>query len=166
MAPAPETPVLVAEIPEGFDQAQAGLEAASYTPQSWWSAFEDPVLDGLVTKALQSNLDIAESAARLRQVSAQARISRAALLPQANVSGNASETSTPIDGLAFGNLAGGAPITRIDNEAYTLNLGVSYELDLFGRARDDYRAAQRDAIASAADLKTVQLTAAAETIAA
>ena len=166
MAPAPETPVLVAEIPEGFDQAQAGLEAASYTPQSWWSAFEDPVLDCLVTKALQSNLDIAESAARLRQVSAQARISRAALLPQANVSGNASETSTPIDGLAFGNLAGGAPITRIDNEAYTLNLGVSYELDLFGRARDDYRAAQRDAIASAADLKTVQLTAAAETIAA
>ena len=166
MAPDAAAPALVEQIPDAFEQAGDPVSGEAYAPQNWWSAFEDPVLDGLVTQALASNLDIAESAARLRQVSAQARISRAALLPQANVSGNASDTSTPIDGLAFGDLAGGAPITRIDNEAYSLTLGASYELDLFGRNRDDFRAARQDAIASAADLKTVQLTAAAETISA
>lgn len=165
MAPAPERPAIVADIPEAFGQASA-LKSADYEPRAWWRDFEDPVLDSLVARALESNLDIAESAARLRQVSAQARVSRAALLPQANVSVNASETSTPLDGLAFGNLGGGLPIDRIDNEAYALNLGASYELDLFGRARDDFRAARRDAIASAADLMTVQLSAAAETISA
>lgn len=166
MAPEAETVALVEQIPDAFEQAGEPVGEETYTPQNWWSLFEDPVLDGLVTRALASNLDIVESAARLRQVSAQARISRAALLPQANVSGNASDTSTPIDGLAFGNLAGGAPITRIDNQAYSLTLGASYELDLFGRNRDDFRAARQDAIASAADLKTVKLTAAAETISA
>lgn len=166
MAPEAETPSVVAQLPATFDAAPEGQEPSQYTPQNWWRAFEDPVLDELVDQALRRNLDIAESAARLRQVSAQARLSRAALLPQATVSGNASDTSTPIDGLAFGNLAGGVPITRIDNQAYTLTLGASYELDLFGRARDDFRASQRDAIASAADLKTVQLSAAAETISA
>ncbi|MEM6827407.1 MAG: TolC family protein [Pseudomonadota bacterium] len=165
MAPDRETPIVAAEMPESFAQAGAG-DAGAYVPQKWWRAFEDPVLDQLVDQALQSNLDIAESAARLRQASAQARVSRAALIPQANLTGNATETSTPIDGLAFGDLAGGAPITRIDNEAYTLDLGASYELDLFGRARDDFRAARQDAIASAQDLKTVQLSAAAETISA
>ncbi|MEM7690170.1 MAG: TolC family protein [Pseudomonadota bacterium] len=166
MAPDRETPALVEQLPDSFEQAQGAAATSLYTPQNWWRAFEDPVLDRLVIRALESNLDIAESAARLRQVSAQARISRAALLPQATVSGNASDTSTPIDGLAFGDLAGGAPITRIDNQAYTLNLGASYELDLFGRNRDDFRAARQDAVASAADLKTVQLSAAAETISA
>ncbi|MEM9085935.1 MAG: TolC family protein [Pseudomonadota bacterium] len=164
MAPDRETPALAAEMPESFAQANAA-EAGTYVPQKWWRAFEDPVLDQLVDRALASNLDIAESAARLRQASAQARVSRAALIPQANLSGNASETSTPIDGLAFGDLGGGT-IDRIDNEAYTLDLGASYELDLFGRARDDFRAARQDAIASAQDLKTVQLSAAAETISA
>ncbi len=165
MAPDREAPAAVADMPEAFDAAREAATGA-YTPQKWWAAFEDPVLDGLVDQALANNLDIVESAARLRQASAQSRLSRAALIPQINASGSASETSTPIDGLAFGDLAGGAPITRIDNEVYNLDLTASYELDLFGRARDDYRAARQDAIASAQDLKTVQLSAAAETISA
>jgi len=159
-----EQPDLVAQMPDAFEQSRA-VSSVGYQPQNWWRAFEDPVLDKLVADALTSNLDISEAAARLAQVSAQARISRAALLPAVNASGGATSTSTPIDGLAFGDLGGGA-IDRIDNEAYTLDLGASYELDLFGRARDDYRAGRRDAIASAQDLKTVQLTAAAETISA
>ncbi len=166
MAPEAQTPAQVSAIPDNFSGAAAGTQDRQYTPEAWWTAFEDPVLDRLVERALESNLDIAESAGRLRHVSAQARLARAALLPQANLSGNASDTSTPIDGLAFGNLAGGTPITRIDNQAYTLNLGASYELDLFGRNRDEFRAARQDAAASAADLKTVQLSTAAETISA
>ncbi|MEL6738222.1 MAG: TolC family protein, partial [Pseudomonadota bacterium] len=103
MAPAPETPNMVSDMPEAFAAASAEPTSGAYAPQKWWSAFEDPVLDGLVDRALASNLDIAESAARLRQVKAQARIAQSALVPTTTAGGNASSTSSPVDGLAFGN---------------------------------------------------------------
>ncbi len=162
MAPDAETPAIVADIPEEFAQDQS---SGGYAPARWWAAFEDPVLDVLVGEALARNLDIAEAAGRLEQASAQARISRAALFPAISASGDGSFSSSPVDGLAFGDIAGGV-IDRIENENYTLSLGASYELDLFGRARNDLRAAQQDAAASAYDLQTVQLSATAETISA
>lgn len=160
MAPPPETPTLVTSMPEGFAENGAG-EAGDYTPQKWWKAFQDPVLDELVEQALLSNLDIVESAARLQQAKAQARASQAALVPSTSANGAASGTNSPLDGLAFGDFGGGG---RLENETYTLDLGVAYEFDFFGRVRNDYRAALQDAIASAQDLKTVQLSAASETI--
>lgn len=162
MAPDEETPPLVSELPQEFAAPQL---AEDYAPASWWTAFGDPVLDSLVADALKSNLDIAEAAGRLEQANAQARIARSVLFPSLNATGSASETSSPLEGLAFGDIPG-LDIDRIENENYTLGLGASYELDLFGRARDDSRAAVRDAQASAYDLQTIQLTAAAETISA
>jgi len=160
LAPAIEEPSLIAELPAAYDTS---VVAGDYSPAAWWTAFEDPTLDRLVNDALQSNLDIVEAVGRMEQASTQARISSAALFPTTTASASGTETSTPIDGLSFGNLAGGA-IDRIDNEAYTLSLGASYELDFFGRARDDFRASGKDAQASVFDLKTVQLSVAAETI--
>jgi len=164
MAPDAQIPEHVAQLPDKFESNDDKV-SAPYAPDQWWSAFEDPVLNALVEKALRNNLDIAESTARLSQVSAQARIARSTLLPNISANGSATSTSSPVDGLPFGGLGGGA-INRIDNEVYNLNLGASYELDLFGRNRDDFRAARKDAIAAAQDVKTVQLSAAAETISA
>ena len=163
LAPEPREPAIIGAMPESFSAAEPS--PGQYRPAAWWRGFEDPVLDGLVSDALASNLDIVEAAARVEQARAQGRIARAALLPQLSAGGSATQTSTPIDGLPFGNLGGGT-IERIDNEVYNLDATASYELDLFGRVRDDYRAASRDAIATEADLRTVQLASAAETIAA
>lgn len=161
-APEAEQPALVTNIPPEYAKP---LPTGDYTPATWWSAFGDPVLDSLVVDALRSNLDIAEAAGRLEQANAQARIARSVLVPSLNASGSASATSSPIEGLQFGNIPGFS-VDRIDNEIYSLGLGASYELDLFGRARDDSKAAVRDAEATAYDLQTVQLSAAAETISA
>lgn len=162
MAPAEQTPTVVADIPDTFSGA---ADNAPYTPAAWWNAFEDPVLDGLVTDALKNNLDIAEAAARLEQVAAQARITRASLLPSVNAGVSASQSSSPLAGSAFGDLGGGA-INRIENETFSPSLSAAYELDLFGRARNDYAAARQDAAASAYDLQSVQLSAAAQAISA
>ena len=160
LAPDVAEPQLVAEIP---DQYRLTEDAGEYRPVAWWGAFEDPVLDGLVDEALLSNLDIVEAAARVEQASAQARLSRSALLPSVNAGVDGSFSSSPVEGLAFGDIAGGV-IDRIENESYSASLGASYELDLFGRARSDFLAAEQDAIASSHDLRTVQLASAAETI--
>ncbi|WP_343042106.1 TolC family protein [Pontixanthobacter rizhaonensis] len=162
MAPAEQTPNIVSDIPDTFPSE---VDGKPYKPAAWWNAFEDPVLDGLVTDALKNNLDIAEAAARLEQVTAQARITRASLLPSVSAGISASQSSSPLAGSAFGDLGAGA-INRIENETYSPSLSAAYELDLFGRARNDYAAARQDAVASAYDLQSVQLSAAAQAISA
>ncbi len=161
LAPERMTPESVTNLPTAYE----GREPAQpYQPASWWHSFEDPVLNALVEEALRENLDIAEAAARVERASAQARIARSALFPAVNASAGAQYSDSPLAGSAFGGFAGGAG--RLQNESYTLSLGASYELDLFGRVRNDMLAARADAVAAEHDFRSVQLAAAAETISA
>lgn len=165
LAPDRAQPEVSAQLPGDFPNAEID---GSYRPDSWWTAFDDPVLDALVQDALADNLDIAEASARVAQAAAQARIARSALLPNVNASADASYSNTPLSGNAFGSLAGGGGgqqgPTRIENDSYSLGLGASYEIDLFGRARNDLAAARADAVAAEFDYRSVQLAAAAQTI--
>jgi len=164
LAPAPSTPSIVDAMPAQFDhEGPSGATGEAYNPQAWWSAFEDPVLNELIDDALANNLDIAQSVARLEQVRSQARIARAAQFPNLEASVSASDSSSPLAGSAFGDLGGGA-ITRIENQTIAPSVSAAYELDLFARNRNDAGAARQDAIASAYDLQSVQLAAAADTI--
>ena len=163
LAPDRAQPQVTAQLPTDFPNSENG---APYRPAAWWTAFEDPVLDALVADALADNLDIAEASARVAQAAAQARVARSALWPRINASADTTYSNTPLGGSAFGGLAGGgAQIDRIENDSYSLGLGASYEIDLFGRVRNDYAAARADALAVEYDYRTVQLAAAAETIA-
>ena len=161
MAPEVELPSVVEAMPETFSFAQVD---GDYAPAAWWSAFNDPVLDGLVADALDANLDIAQAAARVERVAAQARVSRAGLLPLLEGSAGSSYSDTPLAGGAFSSFPG-AP-TRLSNETYSLGLAASYELDLFGRVRNDFDAARADALAAEQDYRATRLATAAETISA
>ncbi|WP_394729445.1 efflux transporter outer membrane subunit [Altererythrobacter sp. GH1-8] len=160
MAPSSSQTEVVKRLPETFS---AGTSTETYAPRQWWAAFEDPTLDALVDDALRDNLDIAEAAARLNRARAQARVSKASLFPSVDASAGATSTSNPLAGSAFGNL-GSFPIDRIENDSFSTGVAASYELDLFGRARNDFAAAKSDALASRFDYQAVQLSAAAETI--
>ncbi|WP_338243589.1 efflux transporter outer membrane subunit [Aurantiacibacter hainanensis] len=161
LAPEPEMPAVVVDMPAVYpDRNQTG----EYRPAAWWREFEDPVLDGLLEKALSDNLDIAQAAARAERASAQARVARAGLLPSLEASASTSYSDTPVAGGAFANFPG-AP-SRITNETYSLGLAASYELDLFGRVRNDLDAARADALAAEYDVRAVQLATAAEVISA
>jgi len=160
LAPGEKTPEILSTVPDALDVEGAG---EPYSPDSWWTAFEDPILDALVEEALENNLDVAQSVARLEQVRAQARLAQSRQFPSVDASFSASESSTPIAGSAFGEF-GGAGLSRIENETYSPSVSISYELDLFARNRNDAAAARRDAIASAYDLQSVRLASAAEVI--
>jgi NodT family efflux transporter outer membrane factor (OMF) lipoprotein len=161
MAPQPEVPQIAADIPANFPAQE---EHQSYDPVAWWQDFQDPVLDSIVEQALAQNLDIAEAAARVAQANAQARLSRAALLPSLDGTAGANYSSTPLSGSAFGNFPGGP--SRLESESYSIGLSASYEVDLFGSASDDLRAARADAIATEQDYRAARLATAAETISA
>lgn len=159
MAPRQRVPEAVAQLPSSFIAAEV---AGKYRPAAWWHGFEDETLNALVDEALRDNLDIAEAAARLARARAQARLAASTLFPTINANAGSNYSDTPLSGSALGGFGIGP--NRLVTENYSLGLGASYEIDLFGRARDDWRARRADAYAAAEDFRAVQLAAAAEAI--
>ncbi|MEM8694666.1 MAG: TolC family protein [Pseudomonadota bacterium] len=159
-SPPERLPTPVAELPSDYDEID-GLTARA--PLHWWHDFNDPTLNRLVEEALIANLDIAEAAARVEEARAQARIAGADRLPTLNATGGANYSDTPLAGTNFGAIGGNGP-SRLTNETYSTGLDFAYELDFWGRARNDARAARADLIAAEADLRAARLSALAETI--
>ncbi|MEO9600166.1 TolC family protein [Parasphingorhabdus sp.] len=160
MAPEAAAPEMVAAIPDAFNQA--GTDG-SYQSARWWSSFEDPVLNRLLDETLSNNLDLEEASARLRAAEARARISKSGLFPQLNAGLDSSYSDSPTAGTSFGAIAG-AGTGRLQNETYSSSLTFSYEIDIWGKLRDDARAGRADAVAASADRQAVRLAVLAEAI--
>ncbi len=158
MAPDSPAPKIAAGVPQQYSKTDA---SGAYEPAQWWTNFQDPVLNTLLDEALAKNLDLAEATARLRAAEAQARVSKSGLFPQIDADVGSSYSDTPTAGTGFG---AGTGSSRFQVESYTSGLGFSYEVDLWGKLRDDARAGRADAIAAAADLQAARLAVIAETI--
>lgn len=158
MAPDSKAPDIAAGVPQQYSKTDV---TGVYEPAQWWTSFQDPVLNALLDEALAKNLDLAEASARLRAAEAQARVSKSGLFPQVTGSLGSSFSDTPVDGTGF-DFGGGA--SRFQTETYSSDLAFSYEVDLWGQLRDDFKAARADAVAAAADLRAARLAVMAETI--
>jgi outer membrane protein, multidrug efflux system len=170
LAPSAEVPQPVEDLPETFLESE---DTGEYAPLEWWRDFQDPTLDALIDSALVSNLGLAEAVARVELARAQSGIAWADLFPQLQAATDRSDISTPANtgiGGQFTEIPGdSAPafpsFDRFDYTTYSASLGFSWELDFWGRARNDGRAAAADLMASRADLQAAQLGVLSETIA-
>ena len=100
-------------------------EAASLADQPWWEVFDDDSLKSLIDDALRNNFDVRASVSRVEEFRARAGITRSELFPQIGYQGEwsrsrQSEFVQP----------GATPINLHD-----VNLGLSWEIDLWGRIR-------------------------------
>jgi NodT family efflux transporter outer membrane factor (OMF) lipoprotein len=128
----------------------------------WWRSFDDPLLPDLVERALAQNLDLQQAAARVTQARAALRHANADLLPAGQVSGQAGEIYQSLES-PQGRIAGALPGFEREAQSYELDLGVGWELDVFG-GRDAARdAARADWQASAASATAVRLAIAGQT---
>lgn len=142
------------------DARSARLETADLV--DWWRGFNDPSLTSFVERALAQNLDLQQASARVVQARAALRNANAALLPSGQISGQAGETYQSLE-TPIGRIGSAFPQFERSSETYELNLGASWELDLFG-GRDAARdAARADWQASAAGAVAARLTVAAQT---
>ena len=137
--PATPEPVAFKEL-EGWVPA-APADALERGP--WWQLFKDPVLDELVASVEVSNQNVAAAAAAYAQARAIVAQQRAALFPV---------VSLGVNGERAGVRSQGA------DSNFRLNLGGSWEPDVWGRLRAGVTSARAGLDASAADLANARLS--------
>lgn len=120
----------------------------------WWKVFGDPVLDDLEQRAAQASPTLRAALARFDAALALANVSRAALLPNLSINGTGNREHYS----ANRSTAPGAPRVPYTANTFDLPLQLSYELDLFGRARRALESARAAAQAQGDLYQNVLLT--------
>ncbi|WP_373797999.1 efflux transporter outer membrane subunit [Achromobacter insuavis] len=140
-----------------FAEAREGVFQRDQVPGHWWRLYNDPVLDGLVEKALAANTDLRVASANLERAQAAVRETEAQQQPSLGV--NASPTFGHVSGIQ--ELAPG--IDPPNRWSYSAGASMSYQLDLFGQIRRAVEAAGADAQSGQAAYDATRVTVAAET---
>jgi NodT family efflux transporter outer membrane factor (OMF) lipoprotein len=126
----------------------------------WWTVFNDPILNDLEQKVVVSNQNLAAAAAAYQQARAIVSEQRAALWPSLTGSGSASVSHAGGGAAVIG--GSGAVISASHggiNQDYSLQLGATWEPDIWGKVRRSIENAKASAEASAADLINTRLSA-------
>jgi multidrug efflux system outer membrane protein len=139
--------------PVVLQNAPAGAFSTANPEAAWWKAFNDPVLDGLITQALAGNLDIRIAVARVDEARALFKDARLDQLPRVTADGSyvKSDQQQP-----------GSNGQRVESQTYQAGFDAGWEIDLFGRVRRGVESARAEAGAAKADLRDAQVTIAAE----
>lgn len=161
-------------VAEGVERAS--YEAVPEVPErgDWTAVFQDDTLIALVTEAYGANFELAAAEAQLRQARAGVVEARSSLFPFLSLRGNRSQNEFAIegslptedvngDGLLDQNdvIAGGATtntVTIASSDIASLTLNASWELDFWGRLRDQAGAGAADLRAAQADLADARLS--------
>lgn len=154
-----------ADRPEAAETSVTTSQPAELT--EWWKHFNDPTLTSLIERAIQSNLDVAQAKARIRQARATRGVVAAGLWPQVGASadyrrsGWGSSGGTVVGG-SQGSLSSVSSGGAVERNLFEGGLDASWELDIFGGVRRNVEAADADIAASVEDLRDVLVSVAAE----
>ena len=116
----------------------------------WWKEFHDENLNVLVKSALEKNTNLRIAYLNLEKAKASLGVAEASLLPGVNL--NVSYTKAKTSGETYT----GQPQTRYRSSS--INLGLNYEIDLWGRVRNSVLAANESLNASKFDYDSARLS--------
>lgn len=148
LGPNYERPAVEAPAKFRFEDAQAADTANS----AWWTLFGDRELERLIGIALTESKSVAIAAARVEEFYGRYGVQRGQQFPQVGAQAQAgrqrvSRVSTPA-----------VPVGDVTADFYSIDLGVSFELDLWGRLRRATEAARADLLAVEENRRTVILS--------
>ena len=129
-------------LPSAFQEARTGEFVNAEMLEHWWTAFGDPMLDDLVRRAIEGNLDLKIAAARVREARAARGIAASAAQPQVDVGGQflrgqRSEAVPPFKATTGGDSPFGARTQTV----FEVGFDASWEIDVFGGVKRDVEAA-------------------------
>ena len=166
--PAVDAPPAYKETSPEQMQASPGAPAPAWQPASpndamlkgkWWEIFNDPKLNELEEQVNLNNQNIKAAEASFTGSRALVRQARAAYFPTAGATVSFTATrqlSLNTSGSNAGKVSGGT------GTAYNLPLEASWVPDIWGKVRNQVRAAASAAQVSAADLENTRLSMQAE----
>ncbi|MEO1043541.1 MAG: efflux transporter outer membrane subunit [Pseudomonadota bacterium] len=149
------------------------VESADYqetTPQPvWWEAFDDPILNRLVARALAENNRIGVAVSNVNVARASYGLARLERVPFDTISASylQSRSSGAAIGAAFvipGQEGNTDSVTLPTEEILNASVAASWEVDLFGRVTRSIRAAEADLEQTSALLIDLRSVVAAETV--
>lgn len=148
----------IVSIPDAYRFDDSTLLAAAPSP-TWWNAFNDEILNGLVRESVTNNRDLRIATARVDEFEAILRGTRSQAFPQVGYGLDATRqrTSERI-GIPFP--AGKSPVSS----TFTSVLSASWEIDLWGRIRRETEAARANLLATTEARRGVVLTLVASVI--
>ncbi len=94
--------------------------------QNWWNRFNDPLLSALITKALEDSPDRRAAEARVLEARGLKRTARSALFPEIGASASDGREKS---------------VQSAADDYYDARFDASYEIDIFGRNRNRFSAA-------------------------
>lgn len=118
-------------LPDSWKAEGEAAPIADY----WLRTFDDSQLDALIAEAIERNPDLRVAATRVEQAGQYVNLAKAALLPSINLFGSGGV-----------NMGGGDALQ-------ILSLGISWEIDLWGRLRYARNAAEETYASSQADFE-------------
>ena len=135
-------------MPDVWGQQVAKELTGDSALETWWTAFDDPLLEEMVDYAAASNLDLHSAAARVYEAMALRGVVTGDLLPQVFVDADVSreqlsETIVPAE-IALGT-------------TYGVGVSFNWEIDVFGRIRRSVEAATARLDASVEDYRDVMV---------
>ena len=140
------------ELPDLWEQELSdGLVEGKADLRTWWTTLDDPMLEGLIARATEGNLDIRQAVAQIREARANLGIFSGDLFPsvdaigeidKSRVSNNVVESESFIP----------PPQNRTDT-LYTAGLDASWEIDFWGRIRRGIESADATLGASIEDYR-------------
>jgi multidrug efflux system outer membrane protein len=125
---------------------------------AWRDFFADPRLKAVIAEALANNRDLRIAMANVAAARGQYVVQRSDQFPKLDATASATYGQTPVTALGGGAFARGRP--GVFNERfYNVNAGVSaWQLDLFGKLRDQTRASLESYFATREARDAAQIT--------
>jgi multidrug efflux system outer membrane protein len=149
-------------VPRNFSEAlsttQPANRASAAQAVRWWTTFNDPVLNSLIDRSLQSNLDLRAAESRIRQARAQYGVTLAGEYPTVSTSGSFSRrrgstalsASSSSSAFRSASSSAGKP-----SNLYQAGFDATWEIDVFGGVRRGIEAAESDIEATVEDRRDV-----------
>lgn len=138
---APRVPAITSGLPS---TSQSSAVTDTSPPDKWWRLLNDPILDRLMVEAMRNDTDLRVATENLRAARAFLVETKTGREPQMDADASLGREQDSI-------ATHGNPLTR--QNAYTAtsaSLGLSWELDIFGRVRRRIEEANADAGQAAA----------------
>lgn len=143
------------EVPDAWENAAAAdIADTANVLADWWTVLGDTLLTALIEEADNGNLDLVAAVGRIREARAYRQIAGGDYWPQVVGDGAYSAYQLSENG------PNGAAALVGDNPSsnWEFGLGMSWEIDVFGRVRRSVEAADAQVEASIEDYRDVLVT--------